>query len=179
MADVLFKPFLVDAGFSAGQIGQWVGTWGTVASLLGSAVGGMLVSRMPLLGALALATALRVFPLGGQWWLALEGPTSSGVIAVTMAEHFFGGVLTTALFAFMMSRVDRRIGATHYTLLASVEVLGKSPGGPIAGLLASRAGWSYANVFLLATVLSVAFAVLLLPLRQRPSSSTRPLSPQV
>ncbi|WP_257458255.1 MFS transporter [Archangium lipolyticum] len=178
MVDVLFKPFLVDVGFTPAQIGQWVGTWGLVASLLGSFAGGWLATRMPLLGALALAALLRVFPLGGEWWLALHGPTAPGVIAVTVAEHFFGGVLTTALFAFMMSRVDRRIGATHYTLLASVEVVGKAPGGPLAGLLATRAGWSYSDVFLLGTVLSVAFLALLLPLRQGASHS-RSVSPQV
>lgn len=166
MADVLFKPFLVDAGFTPAQIGQWVGTWGMVASLLGSAAGGLLASRMPLLGVLALASCLRVIPLGGEWWLASAGPTASGVIAVTVAEHFFGGVLTTATFAFMMSRVDRRIGATHYTLLASVEVLGKAPAGPLAGVLATWWKLSYADVFLLGTGLSVLFVALLWPLRQ-------------
>lgn len=178
MVDVLFKPFLVDMGFTAVQIGQWVGTWGLVASLLGSFAGGWLASRVPLLAAVALASLLRVFPLGGEWWLALQGPTEAGVITVTVAEHFFGGVLTTTMFAFMMSRVDRRIGATHYTLLASMEVLGKSPGGPLAGWLATRVGWSYANVFLLGTVLSVAFLVLLLPL-WRAEPSPRPAAPAV
>ncbi len=175
MVDVLFKLFLVDAGFKASQIGQWVGTWGTVASLLGSAAGGLLATRMPVLGALALASCLRVFPLGWEWWLALQGPTPTGVIAATVAEHFFGGVLTTTLFAFMMSRVDRRIGATHYTLLASVEVIGKGPSGPLAGLLYAKLGWSYAQVFLLGTVLSVAFVGLLVPLRRTVSPhSTSP-----
>lgn len=175
MVDVLFKLFLLDAGFKASQIGQWVGTWGTVASLLGSAAGGLLATRMPVLGALALASCLRVFPLGWEWWLALQGPTQTGVIAATVAEHFFGGVLTTTLFAFMMSRVDRRIGATHYTLLASVEVIGKGPSGPLAGFLYSKLGWSYAQVFLLGTVLSVAFVGLLLPLRRTAASpSTSP-----
>jgi MFS transporter, PAT family, beta-lactamase induction signal transducer AmpG len=176
MVDVLFKLFLVDAGFKAAQIGQWVGTWGTVASLLGSAAGGVLATRMPLLGALALASCLRVFPLGWEWLLALQGPTETSVIAATVAEHFFGGVLTTTMFAFMMSRVDRRIGATHYTLLASVEVLGKGPSGPFAGLLYSQLGWSYAEVFLLGTVLSVVFVGLLLPLR-RTAPSPRSTSP--
>ncbi|MCY1080048.1 MFS transporter [Archangium lansingense] len=176
MVDVLFKLFLIDAHFSASQIGQWVGTWGTVASLLGSAAGGVLATRMPLLGALALASCLRVFPLGWEWWLALHGPTEAGVITATIAEHFFGGVLTTTVFAFMMSRVDRRIGATHYTLLASVEVFGKAPSGPLAGFLYSKLGWSYAEVFLLGAVLSVAFVGLLLPLRRRASAplSTAP-----
>jgi MFS transporter, PAT family, beta-lactamase induction signal transducer AmpG len=147
-----------------------------LASLLGSAAGGWLAGRLPILWALALASCLRVFPLGGEWWLALHTPSATGVVSVTLAEHFFGGVLTTALFAFMMSRVDRRIGATHYTLLASVEVIGKAPGGPLAGLLHDRVGLSYADVFLLGLVLSVAFVALLWPLR-RGTTATPALPP--
>jgi len=166
MADVMYKPFLVDAGFTPAQIGLWVGTWGNVASLLGSAAGGLLASRMPLLGTVALTASLRVVPLAGRWWLASRGVTEESFIAVTMAEEFFGGALTTAMFAFMMSRVDRSVGASHYTLLASVEVLGKAPCGPIAGVLLQDAGWSYAGLFALSIALSLAFLVLLVPLRK-------------
>lgn len=180
LVDVLFKPFLVGAGFNVPQIGLWVGTWGLVASLLGSFVGGWFASRMPILGVVALAASLRIFPLGGEWWLATHGATASGVISVTVAEHFFGGILTTAMFAFMMSRVDKRIGATHYTLLASVEVLGKTPGGPLGGYLNTRLSWSYAHLFLLGTVLSVAFIGLLLPVRRTtPEPQPQPAAPPV
>jgi MFS family permease len=167
MADVMYKPFLVDAGFTRGQIGLWVGTWGNVASLLGSTAGGLLASRMPLLGTVALTASLRVVPLAGRWWLASQGVTEERFIAVTLAEEFFGGALTTAMFAFMMSRVNRRVGASHYTLLASVEVLGKAPCGPLAGVLMQDAGWSYARLFGLSIALSLAFLVLLLPLREQ------------
>lgn len=162
MADVLFKPFLVDAGFSRGQIGVWVGTYGMVASLAGSTAGGVLASRAGLLRAVAVCAALRVLPVAGELWLALATPTAGGVIAVTAAEHFFGGALTTAMFAYMMSRVDRRIGATHFTLFATIEVLGKQVAGWGAGALADATG--YAAVFGLAVALSVAFLGLLVPL---------------
>ncbi|NOK06698.1 MULTISPECIES: MFS transporter [Myxococcus] len=170
MSDVLFKPFLVDAGFTAAQIGLWVGTWGTGASIVGSLAGGLLASRMPLLGAVGLTASLRVIPLVGRWLLATGGVTDAGIIGVTMAEELFGGALTTVMFAFMMSRVDRRIGATHYTLLASMEVWGKAPAGPLAGWLADAKhglGLGYAPVFLLGIVLSVAFLVLLVPMRRQ------------
>lgn len=170
MSDVLFKPFLVDMGISPAQIGLWVGTWGTGASIVGSLAGGVLASRMPLLGAVGLTATLRVVPLVGRWLLATGGVTDAGVIGVTMAEEFFGGALTTVMFAFMMSRVDRRIGATHYTLLASLEVWGKAPAGPLAGWLADAKhglGLGYANVFLLGIGLSVAFLVLLVPMRRQ------------
>jgi MFS transporter, PAT family, beta-lactamase induction signal transducer AmpG len=167
MSDVLYKPFLLKAGFEGPQVAWWTGTYGTVASLTGTVVGGWIATRLPLLGALAVTSTLRIFPLIGRWLLAAVGPTAQGVIGVTLAEEFFGGALTTALFAFMMSRVDRRIGAAHFTLLAGVELLGKMPGGAIGGLLVGKAHWSYAQAFFLGVALSVAFLFLLLPLRQR------------
>jgi len=64
-------------------------------------------------------------------------------------------MLTTAMFAFMMSRVDKRIGATHFTLLAAVEVVGKSIPGLGAGALVDALGWGPA--FLAGAALSVAY----------------------
>jgi predicted MFS family arabinose efflux permease len=172
LSDVLYRLFLVDSGITLPQIGKWSGTWGTVASLIGSVVGGWVATRLPLLRAVGVTAALRVFPLFGRWLLALGVPTPGAVIGITLAEEFFGGALTTAMFAFMMSRVDRRIGAAHFTLLAAIELLGKLLIGPVAGMLRDDAGWSYAQVFLLGAGLSVAFLLLLLPLRQRRESPT-------
>ncbi|MCE9669629.1 MFS transporter [Myxococcus stipitatus] len=180
MADVLYKPFLLDSGIPDWRIGQWVGTWGNVASILGSVAGGLLATRMPVLGALGLTAALRVFPLVGRWWLATHGVTDASVIGVTLCEELVGGALTTVMFAFMMSRVDRRIGATHYTLLASLEVWGKAPAAPLAGWLADPVhglGLGYAFVFLLGAVLSVAFLALLVPIARQQPPTPAPLAP--
>ncbi|RKH01215.1 MFS transporter [Corallococcus sp. CA053C] len=174
MSDVLYKPFLVDAGYTPAQIGLWVGTWGTAASLLGSTCGGLLAARLPLLRAVALTGTLRLIPLAGRWVLTQVGVNDAGVLGVTLTEEFFGGALTTVMFAFMMSRTDRRIGATHFTLLASMEVAGKAPAGPLAGVLADPkfGNWGYANVFLLGVALSAAFLGLLVPLRRRAPEPT-------
>ena len=167
MADTMFKPFLVDAGFAAAEIGAWVGTWGGIASIAGSIAGGWLATRYSFLRAVGIAAVLRLGPVAGEWWLSLIDPAAAQVIAVTCAENFFGGALTTALFAFMMSRVDRRIGATHFTALATVEVWGKLPAMWISGALTDAT--SYPALFGLATILSAAFLLLLLPLRERRS----------
>ena len=74
---------------------------------------------------------------------------------MSLAEHFAGGALTTAMFAFMMMRVDKRIGASHYTVLASIEVLGKMPTGLFAGVMATHIG--YRATFLLGIALSAVF----------------------
>jgi MFS transporter, PAT family, beta-lactamase induction signal transducer AmpG len=170
MADAMFKPFVVDLGFTPAQIGLWFGTWGTAASLLGSLIGGLLATRLGVMRALRLTAALRVVPLVGLAFIAAGSPGSTAVIAVSSAEHFFGGALTTAMFAFMMSKVDRAIGATHFTLFATIEVLGKSPGAWASGPLAERLG--YAAVFATAALLSFLFLPLLT--RVRVTATARP-----
>ncbi|MBU8894220.1 MFS transporter [Corallococcus sp. H22C18031201] len=181
MSDVIYKSFLIDSGYVPAQIGLLVGTWGIAASLIGSVAGGLLASRVPLLKAVAITGTLRLVPLAGRWLLAHSGVTGTNVIAVTLAEEFFGGALTTAMFAFMMSRVDPLIGATHYTLLASVETAGKGVAGFLGGWLADahHGGWGYASVFMLGLVLSVGFLALLEPLRRSaPPAPTPAPAPQ-
>lgn len=168
VADAMFKPFLVDAAFTRAQIGLWLGTWGMLFSLLGSLGGGWLASRWRLWQTLTVLAALRILPLVGEWWLVgWAAPSSRAVIAVTSAEHFFGGALTTAMFAMMMSRVDRNIGATHFTALAALEVVGKAVPSLAAGALTDALGYRFA--FGLAVALSTAFLFVLPPLRGGPS----------
>ncbi len=171
MADTMFKPFLVDAGFVREQIGLWVGTWGMLFSIAGSFAGGLLASRVPLLRAVGITAALRAVPVAGEWWLSVVEPTAGKVVAVTCVEHLFGGALTTAMFAYMMSRVDRRIGASHYTLLAAVEVWGKVPAAWVSGAITDAT--SYPFLFGLATVLSVVYLLLLSPLSRLPARRPR------
>lgn len=166
MSDVLYKPFLVDAGVRPEQLGEWLGTWGGLASIAGSLGAGLLVQRFSPWAALAVCSALRLIPLLGRYMLAESWSVAHelsvrAVAIVTIGEELFGGALTTAMFALMMSRVDRRIGATHFTLLASLEVLGKAPAGPLGGVLVGTGALSYAGVFLLGALLSALFLVCL------------------
>lgn len=172
LADAMFKPFLVDHGYTDAQIGLWVGTWGKVASVLGSLAGGLLAARIPIVRAVGITAALRALPIVAQWALAVVGPTDETVIAVTCTEHFFGGAITTAMFAFMMSRVDRRIGGTHFTAFATVEVLGKMPAGLLSGVIAEQLG--YAGTFGAGAVLSLVFLFLLVPLHRTSAPATLP-----
>lgn len=168
VVDAMFKPFLVDAQLTREQIALWIGTYGMVASFAGSLLGGVLASRGRLWDLLFWATMLRCLPMALQVELAELAREPGGlqawhVIAVTCAEHLASGVLTTALFAYMMSRVDRTIGASHFTLLASVEVLGKSPSVWASGALAQAMG--YAPLFSLGALSSALLALPLLALR--------------
>jgi len=169
LVDAMFKPFLIDAGFSAAQVGLWVSTVGMGASLTGSFIGGLAASRFRLLPAVGVAAALRALPVAGVAWLTTTQPSAATIIGVAIAENFFGGVLTTIMFAYMMSRTDRRIGATHYTLLATIEMLGKAPVPLIAGPIAQQYGYTW--TFGLGAILSLLYLALLVPLHRAESSA--------
>lgn len=141
LVDPVFQPVLLDQGMEAAEIGLIVGTFGMVASIAGSLGGGFLATRGSPLRALGYVAVLRVLAIFGQWLIASFGPFAQGWVALaTCAEHLASGALTTIMFAFMMERVDKRIGATHYTVLATLEVLGKAPLSLSAGYLAETLG---------------------------------------
>jgi len=165
LVDPMLRPFLIDAGYRKEQLSIWIGSYGMFASLLGSMLGGYLATRLPILSALSICAFLRSASMLGEWYLTVLGkPGKVAIIAVTIGEHFCGGALTTAMFAYMMSRVNKAIGGTHYTLLACVEVLGKMPPSIMSGVLADRLG--YRGLFGLGTMLSFGFLLLLIPLRR-------------
>lgn len=141
LVDPVFNALLVDHGMTRADIGLIVGTWGMGASIAGSLFGGLLASRTSVLSAFRVAGTLRVGALGLQWAVAAFGPLPHALVAIaSVAEHLVSGALTTVMFAFMMQRVDRRIGATHYTVLATLEVLGKAPLAVASGWIADRVG---------------------------------------
>ncbi len=158
LADAMFGPYLVKVqGLTPETVAGWLGGWGIVGSILGSLAGAALASRASLLRAVFVAAALRAVPLVLQLLLVtgtIEVQAYT-VVPLAVTEHFFGGVLTTCMFAFMMSQVDRSLGATHFTLLASVEVLGKAPAGLLSGFLVSAVG--FGGCFAVAVALSVGF----------------------
>lgn len=164
MIDVMFKPFLIDAGIKSSEIGLWVGTYGMAASIAGSLAGGYLASKLHVYRALFTASVARLIPLVFIILLSLGIPGKGYVVASTLFEHFFGGMLTTTLFAFMMWNSDRRIGATHYTILACVEVLGKTPGSIFSGVIAESIGYTF--TFIAGTAISAA-VIFILPLYRR------------
>lgn len=158
LADAMFGAWMVRVHkLPKEQVALWLGSWGMVASLVGSFTGGVIASRLTLKRAVLLTGALRLLPLIAQWAVVAGAalPTREVIVPLTCAEHFFGGLLTTAMFALMMSSVDRRIGATHFTLLASVEVIGKSGPGLLAGFFVDRVGFQ--PVFAASVVLSALF----------------------
>ena len=167
----MVKPFWVDAGFSAAQIGLVSVNIGLALSIAGGVVGGWITDRIGIFSSLwILGLAQAVSNLG--YWIAagiipLAGPGANIPVehmailyAASATESFTGGLGTAAFLAFLMAIVEKERAATEYALLSSVFALSRSVAGWLGGLGAQSMG--YGNWFLL-TFFLAAPAYLLLP----------------
>lgn len=84
-------------------------------------------------------------------WLAINAGTTTPatIVNVIIVEALVGGSVTTVVFTIMMQAAEKEVGASHYTALTAVDLLGKTGAGIFSGFLASSFG--YSNLFLLAT----------------------------
>ncbi len=169
----MVKPFWVDAGFSASQIGLVSVNLGLVLSIAGGIVGGWITDRIGIfhgLWVLGLFQAVSNLGYAGAAWALPLGEVNSGgelafahqaiMYGASGLESFTGGLGTAAFLAFLMAIVDKRASATEYALLSSIFALSRSVAGWAGGFGAESMG--YAPYFLLTFFLSFP-AYLLLP----------------
>jgi MFS transporter, PAT family, beta-lactamase induction signal transducer AmpG len=170
----MVKPFWVDAGFSATEIGLVSVNVGLGLSIAGGLVGGWYTDRVGIFKALwvlGLWQALSNLGYAVAAWLVPYGAGASpefwqraAIYAASATESFTGGLGTAAFLAFLMAIVDQRRSATEYALLSSVFALSRSVAGWAGGFGAQA--WGYAPYFLLTFFLSFP-AYLLLPWARR------------
>lgn len=157
ISDAMWKRYVVRvAEIPIDDVAAWFNAGGMIPSILGSVAGGLLAMRTSAIRAIAIAATLRASAVCIYAAIAVTSTTGfEALVAASWAEEVSGGALTTAMFAFMMAQIDPRIGATHYTVLASLEVAGKFPGTLVSGIVAHYLG--FAACFAAAATLSVAY----------------------
>jgi PAT family beta-lactamase induction signal transducer AmpG len=180
----MVKPFWVDVGFSAAQIGLVSVNIGLALSI---AADRRRLDYRPdrhLQQPLDPRLAQAVSNLG--YWIAagiipLAAPGASVPLehmailyAASATESFTGGLGTAAFLAFLMAIVEKERAATEYALLSSVFALSRSVAGWVGGLGAQSMG--YGNWFLL-TFFLAAPAYLLLPWVRRMLNRNAPQPP--
>ena len=154
----MIKPFWVDAGFSASQIGLVSVNIGIGLSIAGGIAGGWYTDRVGIFRALWVLGLLQAVSNLGYAWVASVLPLVEAgtqvplnhqifLYAASATESFTGGLGTAAFLAFLMAIVNKRHSATEYALLSSVFALSRSVAGWAGGFGAQIMG--YADYFLL------------------------------
>lgn len=156
----MIKPYWVDRGYSATEIGTITGLVGLSVSIVGTIAGGWIVARIGLWSALLwLGIAQNASNLG----YALVATMSAGkwaIYAAAIVENLGYGAGTAAFLAFLMSICDRERAATEYALLTAAYGLTGSIMVAASGYIAKYGGYP---LFFWITVFLGVPALLLLP----------------
>lgn len=165
--------FFLDRKVDSSDVTFWTGIVGQGVSIFGSVLGGWFVTafrKIPLDFLLQQLCLLRLLPAGAQlllvvvWDMGIIQREVLFYIAILtlLVLLLLSGIITTVTFTFMMQcsrSANADIQATHYTTLATVEVLGKLSFTAACGWLADIFGYRF--LFLSFATLSVTVLPLL------------------
>ncbi len=158
LATALIRPFLIEKGFTAGDVGVAITTISFFTTVGGTILGGVLTDRIGIGRTLWLSGVLQavgclgyavVDRLGGPLTGDLTDPHRLVMYASLGLEQIFQGMGAGALGVLMLRLTSKEFSATQFALLSSLMALPRVIVGPFAGVLAYSLGWT---LFFLLTV---------------------------
>ncbi|KAI7813576.1 major facilitator superfamily domain-containing protein 3 [Triplophysa rosa] len=155
-AITMFPLFLLDHHMTARELGVWNGVVAMAFSICGSSIGGFLLSQYSIGLLMRRVFMMRTFSMVFQSSLLVvlePSPLMKGMAVLSLGlQHFIAGLITTLTFTLMMNctqRADESIQATHYSFLATLEVLGKLSFSALAGGMVDTVGYPIAFILFL------------------------------
>ncbi len=136
------NPFLLDLGFKKEQIADIVKIYGTIATLVGTFVGGTLTARLGPLRLMFMAGLLHGVT---NLFYVLQAQMGANIMVLalsTMVENFTGGIAAAGFVAYLSNLTNVHYTATQYALLSSLAAFGRTWLSTPAGWVAKQLGWS-------------------------------------
>uniref|UniRef100_A0A672RBV2 Major facilitator superfamily domain-containing protein 3 n=1 Tax=Sinocyclocheilus grahami TaxID=75366 RepID=A0A672RBV2_SINGR len=150
-AITMFPLFLLDHHMTARELGVWNGVVAMAFSICGSSIGGFLLSQYRPPGCIKLACLNRDILVADTLPLSTDLRPVFTLLSLSL-QHFIAGLITTLTFTTMMNctqRAEESIQATHYSFLATLEVLGKLSFSALAGGMVDTVGFPIAFILFL------------------------------
>jgi PAT family beta-lactamase induction signal transducer AmpG len=141
IAGAMTTPFLLDIGFTRSDVGMVNKVFGLISTILGTLVGGGIVSRIGINRALWVFGFLQAVSNLSFTALAIIGKSYPAMVAAIGIENICVGMGDAAFVAFMMSLCDKRFTATQYALLTSFMAVSRIVLGAPTGVIALAIGW--------------------------------------
>ncbi|WP_437309413.1 MFS transporter [Sorangium sp. So ce388] len=135
------SPLLKSLGLDTAARGN-VGGIGTVASIAGSTLGGVLIKRWGLartIFPIAVAQSLAILLYVALAW---SRPALPWIVALVTLEQFIAGVGTAVLVVFLMRRCVDGYKSSHFAIGSALMSVSATFAGSVSGYLAARAGFT-------------------------------------
>lgn len=149
----MVKPFWVDQGYTAVEIGTVTTTAGFTLMILGAFTGAAVIERIGIMRSLIILGLLQILSNVGYATAATvsSGATRPYLYTAAGIESFTGGLGTAAFLSFLMAVCSRERAATEYALFTATFGLTRQLIGMTSGASAEAigyAGWFWCTVLL-------------------------------
>lgn len=163
MAGMMSNPFYVKIGFSKSEIASVTKVFGFFATIVGTAIGGVLVARLGIMKSLLVCGFLQV---GSNLMFAAQaiaGHDVTFLMATIGLENLTGGMGSAAFVAYLSRLCNLSYTGTQYALLSALASVGRTMISSYGGFLAESLGW--VDFFLFSTAVGLPGIALLWWLR--------------
>lgn len=110
-------------------------------TLLGAALGGLLVARFGIAPILLLTAFMAPATNLMFAWLAYTGPQTQGLVMAIIADNITGGLAISVFIAYLSSLTNTAYTATQYALFSSLMTLPGQFAAGFTGVMAAAMGW--------------------------------------
>jgi len=138
----MIKPYWVDRGYSAAEIGTITSVVGVIVSVIGVMIGGVVVAKIGLYRSLIWLGITQIVSNIGYAIVATMHAGRWAIYAAAVSENLGFGMGVAAFLAFLMAICDRERAATEYALLSAIFGLTGALMGAASGYLAQYAGYT-------------------------------------
>ncbi|AIL64709.1 AmpG [Rickettsiales bacterium Ac37b] len=151
--DTMLLPFLMETGFSKGEIASVNSVVRLIASICGTFIGGYIVRQKMTAKHLfyteifaALTNLLFIF-------LIKSGHNMNILVGILCVESLCSGICNIMLINYMSNLCNKEFVGTHYAILISISGFSRSILASTSGFVAVNLGWY--NFFIISSLLSI------------------------
>jgi PAT family beta-lactamase induction signal transducer AmpG len=177
IAGTMSNPLYVRLGFTRDEIATIVKVYGVIATLIGVAIGGVMVLRLGVFPALLVGGVLQMLS-NLTYVLQVWAGHDLAILTLTIGtENLTSGIGSAAFVAYLSGLCNLAFTATQYALLSSLASVGVNILSASGGFLADQLGWT--PFFLLSMAMALPGLGLLVWLMPRsPPPTAQPATAQ-
>jgi PAT family beta-lactamase induction signal transducer AmpG len=157
---VMANPFYVEMGFSKAEIAKISKLYGVGATIFGTVIGGIMVSKQGIMKSLLICGILQALSNLVFAYQAYVGYNTTALMVTISVENITGGMGTAAFVAYMSSLCNVAYTATQYALLSSFMGFARDLFASTSGWLADKVSWI--EFFIITTFAAIPGLILLI-----------------
>ncbi len=140
---VMANPFYIDMGYTKDEIASVTKVFGLIMTMVGAALGGVLVVRFGIMRMLLAAAAMVAGTNLIFAWLATQSADIALLALVVSADNLSGGLAGSVFIAYLSSLTNRAYTATQYALFSSLMLLPAKLLGGFSGDIVDATDYVY------------------------------------